>query len=173
MNWWEWVVSCGFVLMGHARTLYRLRRVDDAEYIADIEARREYTGPLVDHAEPETTKAAPELIQYRPGDPRGTHAGPGCRCVKCRQAIEQAWDKALDNLVETSYDRQIGSYLRDVPLWPLGTPEYLTSDYVKAMQNLLTSHTCTRCWKTSYNLKDVKNHYCGFCHHFCKDSGEK
>jgi ribosomal protein L37E len=31
------------------------------------------------------------------------------------------------------------------------------------------SITCLRCKKTSYNVNDLKNHYCGFCHVFHDD----
>jgi hypothetical protein len=31
------------------------------------------------------------------------------------------------------------------------------------------SITCKRCKRTSYNLNDVQNHYCGHCHVFHDD----
>jgi len=33
----------------------------------------------------------------------------------------------------------------------------------------MVSITCPRCGKTSYNLNDVRERYCGFCHVFLDD----
>lgn len=33
-----------------------------------------------------------------------------------------------------------------------------------------SSITCLTCLKTSHNLNDVKNRYCGFCHKFLEDT---
>lgn len=47
-------------------------------------------------------------------------------------------------------------------------PEY-DLDYREARPNRYASITCPRCGKTSYNLNDVRQRYCGNCHWFHDD----
>jgi hypothetical protein len=152
---WELGVSCGLVFVGHARTLYRVWRVNTAADVYEERMAR-YDGPLVDRTDPEDITAWHKAAKK-----------DYAKEIEAAYATPNVYQRMIvlpDVGMATFHDTEMARVeaIRDNP----------QAMYLDAMAAMLTSHTCRACGRTSYNENDVKYKYCGYCHHFCRDAGE-
>jgi hypothetical protein len=194
---WELGVSCALVFVGHARTLYRTWRVNSAD---DYEGYMDsYDGPLVDRTDPAWHKAAAEDHRREVDKIETIHAAERAGLLK---EIETAYKMTTKShrspmivmppatfftaTAEPAVQPESYWWATDSPdmgngmVNPLGRPPMCegppkaeAKPYVDALHEMLTSHTCHACGRTSFNENDARHGYCGWCHHFCRDAGER
>jgi hypothetical protein len=105
--WWELGVSCGLVVVGHARTLYRLHRVNDAvEYEGYMDS---YNGPLVDRTDPEDITAWHEAARK---DARRAKKKTNKRRREIAAEVDASIEATKRERMTSAMERQNRDYLR-------------------------------------------------------------
>jgi hypothetical protein len=172
---WELALSCGLVVVGHARTLYRLSRVNGA---VDVYEQRmaEYEGPLVkavDRTDPEDIEAWHKAakVDYEKEITAAFSTPRASRMIVLPPNRFNVTTYDMNNpppITRRELEDMSHADLVRYGIIDGGPPAV----YYNAINAMLTSHTCRACGMTSYNENDVRHSYCGRCHHFCKQSGE-